>query len=53
MSRSPAVAAAVLTLAYGGPPEDWLKLVTEHHPSDVSPGLWDEVRRLLVNPRPA
>jgi protein-tyrosine phosphatase len=53
MSRSPAVAAAALTLAYGGPPEDWLRLVTEHHPSDVSPGLWDEVRRLLVNPRPA
>jgi protein-tyrosine phosphatase len=53
MSRSPAVAAAALTLAYGGAPEDWLKAVVEHHPSDVSPGLWDEVRRMLVSPRPA
>jgi protein-tyrosine phosphatase len=53
MSRSPAVAAAALTLAYGGTPEHWLKAVAEHHPSDVSPGLWDEVCRMLVNPRPA
>ncbi len=53
MSRSPAVAAAALTLAYGGLPEDWLKSVAEHHPSDVSPGLWEEVRGVLVSPRPA
>ena len=51
MSRSPAVAAAALTLAYGGTPEDWLKSVAENHPSDVSPGLWDEIRRLVVSPR--
>ncbi|HVS38772.1 MAG TPA: hypothetical protein VMS17_24665 [Gemmataceae bacterium] len=53
MSRSPAIAAAALSVAYGGPPEEWLKSVAEHHASDVSPGFWDEVRRLLVNPRPA
>ena len=53
MSRSPAVAAAALTRAYGGLPEDWLKAVHEHHKSDVSPGLWDEICRLLVTPRPA
>ena len=53
MSRSPAVAAAALTLAYGGAPEQWLKTIAEHHPSDVSPGLWDEIRRMLVSPQPA
>ena len=53
MSRSPAVAAAALSLAYGGPPEEWLKSVAEHHPSDVSPGLWEEIRGVLVSPRPA
>jgi hypothetical protein len=53
MSRSPAVAAAALTLAYGGPSEEWLKTIAEHHPSDVSPGLWDEVRHVLVSPQPA
>jgi protein-tyrosine phosphatase len=53
MSRSPAVAAAALRLAYGGPPEQWLRTIAEHHPSDVSPGLWEEVRAVLVSPRPA
>ena len=53
MSRSPAVAAAALTLAFGGSPDDWLKSVAEHQPSDVSPGLWEEIRRVLVTPRPA
>ena len=53
MSRSPVMAAAALTRAYGGSPDDWLKTAAEHHPSDVSPGLWDEVRALLVGPRPA
>jgi hypothetical protein len=53
MSRSPAVASAALSLAYGGPPEEWLKSVAEHHAIDVSPGLWEEVRGVLVSPRPA
>lgn len=47
LSRSPAVAATALTLAHGGAPEDWLRRVTEHHPSDVSPGLWGELLGFL------
>jgi hypothetical protein len=40
MSRAPAVAACALALAEGGPPDEWLRRVTEHHPADVMPGLW-------------
>ncbi len=46
MSRSPAVVAAALALIHGEPPEDWLVRVTRLHPSDVSPGLWNEIVRL-------
>jgi protein-tyrosine phosphatase len=42
-SRAPAVAAAALAEVYGGSPVDWLERVTEHHHSDVSPGLWSEI----------
>ena len=47
LSRSPAVAAAALAWAYGETPESALKRVTAHHPSDVSPGLWNEITALL------
>jgi protein-tyrosine phosphatase len=47
ISRSPAVAAAGLALAFGEPPEECLKRVVTHHRSDVSPGLWNEVMALL------
>jgi protein-tyrosine phosphatase len=46
MSRSPAVIAAALALIHGEPPERCLERVTRHHPSDVSPGLWQEITRL-------
>src|SRR5262249_26990530 len=46
-SRAPAVAAAALAMIHHEPPEECLKRVVEHHPSDVSPGFWDEVTRLL------
>lgn len=46
MSRSPAVVAAALAEVHGGPAADWLGRVTEHHHSDVSPGLWHELARL-------
>jgi protein-tyrosine phosphatase len=46
MSRSPAVIAAALALLTGEPPEECLKRVAAHHPSDVSPGFWREVSGL-------
>jgi hypothetical protein len=47
LSRSPAMAAAAFTLAFGGAPDEWLKKVTKHFPADVAPGLWDEIRRMV------
>jgi len=47
LSRSPAVAAAGLALAHDGSPESALVRVTACHPSDVSPGLWNEITALL------
>ena len=44
MSRSPAIAAAALARITQESPETWLKRVADQHPSDVSPGLWQEVR---------
>jgi hypothetical protein len=46
MSRAPAVVAGALAVALREPPEQCLKRVTHHHPSDVSPGLWSDVSRL-------
>ena len=46
-SRSPVIAAAALALAHGEPAEDWLARVVHNHPCDVSPGLWNDVRRIL------
>ena len=46
MSRSPAVVAAAMALVYHELPEESLKNVTRHHPSDVSPGLWRDITRL-------
>ncbi len=46
VSRSPAVVAAALAMVHHESPEECLKKVTAHHPSDVSPGLWREIIRL-------
>ncbi len=43
-SRSPAVTAAALSLAFGGTLEESLQRIVQHHPSDVSPGLWQEIK---------
>jgi protein-tyrosine phosphatase len=53
MSRSPAVAAAALSVAFGEAPEECLKAVVLHHPGDVSPGLWNEITQVLATARPA
>jgi hypothetical protein len=47
VSRAPAIAAAALAIAHQEPVEDWLARVVACHPSDVSPGLWNEVSHLL------
>jgi hypothetical protein len=47
-SRSLAIVAAALALIHHEPPEDWLRRVALHHPSDVSPGLWNDVSALKV-----
>jgi hypothetical protein len=43
MSRSPAIAAAALSIVQGGSPEDKLKEIVAGHPHDVSPHLWEAV----------
>jgi predicted protein tyrosine phosphatase len=48
MSRSPAVVAAALSIAHGGSPEEKLREVVAGQSHDVSPRLWEEVRRVCV-----
>lgn len=43
MSRSPAVAAGALTLAFGERPEVWLKRIADQRPTDIAPALWSAV----------
>src|SRR5262249_6272206 len=47
VSRAPAVAAVALAAAFQEAPERCLQRIVEHHPSDVSPGLWKEVTAVL------
>jgi protein-tyrosine phosphatase len=47
LSRSPTVAAAALSLAYGELPDNCLQLVAAHRRLDVAPGLWHEIQALL------
>ena len=47
MSRSPAVAAAALSIVHGGSPDERLNEVVFGHPHDVSAKLWAEVREVL------
>jgi protein-tyrosine phosphatase len=51
MSRSPAVAAAALSMSFHEPPEKYLEKVLQHHPGDVSPGFWNEITSLLPTVR--
>ena len=50
LSRSPTVAAAALSLFLRQPPEECLRRLTEQHPSDVAPALWDDVLQVLASP---
>jgi protein-tyrosine phosphatase len=47
MSRSPVIAAAALAMMLQEDPDDCLRQIAEHHPHDVTPGLWIEVKKVL------
>ena len=49
MSRSPAVAAMVLARMEGRSPDNVLAELAIGHPHDVSPTLWDELKRALAS----
>jgi len=46
MSRSPAIAAAALSIVQGGSPNDRLREILAGHPRDLSPQLWEAVQRV-------
>jgi hypothetical protein len=51
MSRAPAIAAVALAIVHGDAPETWLERISQHHPSDVSPGLWNELVAIVPSLR--
>ncbi|HXG12684.1 MAG TPA: hypothetical protein VNK04_23200 [Gemmataceae bacterium] len=51
ISRSPAIAAAALAVAHQQPAEHCLQQVARYHPCDLSPGLWDDVVRMVRSGR--
>ena len=51
LSRSPAIAAAALYMVYQENLDDCLKQVAKHHPADVAPGFWNDVKGLLESDR--
>jgi protein-tyrosine phosphatase len=54
VSRSPAVAAAALAMVDNETPETCLQQLVQQHASDVSPGLWNEIKGVLAaHSRPA
>jgi len=52
MSRAPAVVAAALSSIHCEPPEECLKRITHHHPSDVCPGFWSDVTQVASRATP-
>src|SRR5437870_5820394 len=47
MSRSPALAAAALAVVFQEKLEECLERVLAHHPADIVPGLWNDVKALV------
>ncbi len=47
ISRSPAIAAAAMSLVTKTPPEDSLLEIAQSGPHDVSPAFWNSVRAVL------
>jgi protein-tyrosine phosphatase len=50
LSRSPAVAAVALAMVRRETPDEVLRMLAEHHPVDVSPGFWREIRAIRPLP---
>jgi len=46
MSRSPVIAAAALAMVQQEKPDDCLRQIAEHHPHDVTAGLWIDVKNV-------
>ena len=53
MSRAPAVAAAALALATGGPLDDCLRSIATQRSTNVSPAFWHELTLAAANARQA
>ena len=51
LSRSPAVAAAALSIVHRTKPEECLEKIAEHSPTDVVPALWADLKGLLESER--
>ena len=49
VSRAPALTAAALALVGAQTPAECLERVVQHHPSDVTPGFWNEVTAVLAS----
>jgi protein-tyrosine phosphatase len=47
MSRSPAIVAAALAVVFQEKLEQCLERIAAHHPSDVVPALWNDVKALV------
>jgi protein-tyrosine phosphatase len=47
LSRSPVIVAAAIALVFQQSADECLKEVAEHFPADVSPALWDEVKKVV------
>jgi hypothetical protein len=47
------IAAAALAQWRREPPAEWLQRVAVHHPTDVSPGLWQEIVATIKTPTEA
>ncbi|MBI3462855.1 MAG: protein tyrosine phosphatase [Planctomycetes bacterium] len=47
MSRAPAIAAAAIAVVDRASPDVCLKRVHECHATDVTPGLWEDLKSLL------
>jgi len=48
MSRSPAVVAGAMAVLKGGYADEWLKKIVMGYPHDISPQLWQTVRRVCT-----
>jgi protein-tyrosine phosphatase len=51
MSRSPVIAAAALAMVQQDEPDECLRQIAEHHPHDVTAGLWIEVKKVFESLR--